>query len=137
MNFGVGGDGTPQVLWRIREGLLDGYQPKAIVLCIGVNNIWAGFDAADTFKGIETVVTAICGKCPVIKVPLIGNTHLTADLVHRDRVRAINAGQAKLADGEHVEFIDFSEKILKPDGSLLENLYAGDKLHLSPAGYEL
>ena len=25
----------------------------------------------------------------------------------------------------------------KPDGSLLENLYAADKLHLSPAGDEL
>ena len=32
VNYGVGGDGTPQVLWRIREGLLDGIQPKAIVL---------------------------------------------------------------------------------------------------------
>ena len=27
--------------------------------------------------------------------------------------------------------------MLKPDGSLLENLYAADKLHLSPVGYEL
>ena len=70
-------------------------------------------------------------------MPLIGNTHLTDDLVHRHRVRAINAGQAKLAHGEHVEFIDFSEKMLMPDGSLVENLYAGDKLHLSPAGYKL
>ena len=137
MNHGVGGDDTPQLLWRIREGLLDGIQPKAVVLCIGVNNIWAGFDAGDTLKGIETVVAAVGGKCPGTKVLLIGNTHLTVDLVHRDRVRTINAGQAKLADGEHVEFIDFSEKMLKPDGSLLENLYAGDKLHLSPAGYGL
>ena len=137
VNYGVGGDGTPQVLWRIREGLLDGIQPKVIVLCIGVNNIWAGFDAADTLKGIETIVAAIRGKCPETKVLLIGNTHLTDDLVHRDRVRTINAGQAKHTDGEHVGFIDFSEKMLKPDGSLLENFYAADKLHLSPAGYEL
>ena len=84
VNYGVGGDGTPQVLWRIREGLLDGIQPKAIVLCIGVNNIRAGFDAADTLKGIETVVAAVGGKCPGTKVLLIGNTHLTSDLVDRD-----------------------------------------------------
>lgn len=137
VNYGIGGDGTSQVLWRIREGILDGIQPEVIVLCIGVNNIWPGFDAADTLKGIESIVAMIRVKCPQTRILLIGNTHLYDDPHFRERVRSINAGQAKLADGKHIRFVDFSGKLLKEDGNLIAELYEGDKLHLTPAGYEV
>lgn len=136
-NYGIGGDGTPQVLWRIRQGLLDGSQPEVIVLCIGVNNIWPGFGAADTLKGIESIVAMIRGKCPETRILLIGNTHLYDDPHFRERVRFINSGQAKLADGKHIRFVDFSEKMLQENGTLIAEFYEGDKLHLSPAGYNL
>lgn len=137
VNYGIGGDGTAQVLWRIDHGLLDGLKPKVIVLCIGVNNIWPGFDAEDTIKGIIAVVTRLQEKCPHSKVLLLGNTHLFDDKKLRQRVRTINAAQAKLADGQRVRFLDFSEKMLSPDDALKPELFTKDKLHLSPEGYAL
>jgi len=37
-NFGIGGDRTEHVLWRLDNGNFDGLKPKLIVLMIGTNN---------------------------------------------------------------------------------------------------
>lgn len=139
VNFGVGGDGTPQVLWRIDHGILDGLDPRVVVLCIGINNLWPGFDAADTVKGVDAVLGRLKEKCPNAKVLLLGNTHFfdKGDGKGRQRVRDINAALAKLADGRRVRFLDFSEQMLTNDDELKLEMYVGDKLHLSAQGYAL
>ena len=38
-NFGIGGDTTQGVLWRMQNGELEGFKAKLIVLMLGTNNI--------------------------------------------------------------------------------------------------
>ena len=138
VNFGVGGDGTPQVLWRIGHGILDGFSAKLIVLMIGINNTWPGFSADDSIKGIGACVAAIRAKQPAAKILLLGVLPIfDKDDGVRTTIKKINAGIAKLDDGKTVRFLDFGDKFLDADGARKKELYRDDRLHINEAGYKI
>src|SRR5271165_180096 len=60
-NFGIGGDQTQHVLWRIQNGELDGIKPKVAVLMIGTNNT-GGHSAEQIADGVTTIVKTIHEK---------------------------------------------------------------------------
>ncbi len=138
VNFGIGGDGTPQVLWRIEHGILDGFDAKLVVMMIGINNTWPGYKAPATIKGIETCIAAIRAKQPKAKILLLGVLPIfDKDDSVRGMIREINDSIAKLDDGKTIRFLDFGGKFLQPDGSRRAELYKADRLHLSVAGYKV
>ncbi|RYD20392.1 MAG: hypothetical protein EOP88_15245 [Verrucomicrobiaceae bacterium] len=137
-NFGVGGDGTPQLLWRLENGGFDGLQPKVVVLMIGINNVWPGFSAADTAKGIRTFVDKLREKMPASKILLMGVLPAfdENDSI-RNYVTTVNRDIAELADGKTVRFLDFGKDLLTPDGRRRDGFYTDDRLHLKKPAYEV
>ena len=134
-NFGIGGDRTQHVLWRIQNGELDGITPKVAVLMIGTNN--TGNDSAEQIAdGVTAIVKTIHEKSPHTKVLLLavfprgkmipngGNT----------KIIEINKVIAKL-DGKNVKFLDIGEKFMK-DGQIPGTIMP-DYLHLSAEGYQI
>src|SRR2546426_405761 len=70
-NFGIGGDQTGHVLWRITEGKeLEGINPKVTVLMIGTNNT-ARDSAEEIADGIKLIVKTVHQKLPKTKVLLL------------------------------------------------------------------
>ena len=66
-NFGIGGDRTEHVLWRIANGELDGIHPKVVILMIGTNN--TGTNDADAIAAADKkIVKEIQAKLPDAKV---------------------------------------------------------------------
>src|SRR5262249_49674189 len=69
-NFGIGGDRTQHVLWRISNGEMEGIKPKVAVLMIGTNNV--GGDSADQIAdGIKAIVQKLGELSPDTKVLLL------------------------------------------------------------------
>jgi len=137
-NFGIGGDRTEHVLWRIQNGELDGIKPKVAVLMIGTNNTGAKDLTADNIAdGVTTIVKTIREKSPTTKVLLLavfprgkmipnpGNT----------KIIDINKTIAKLDDGKNVKYLDIGQKFMK-DGQIPGDIMP-DYLHLSEAGYQI
>src|SRR4051794_1777313 len=65
-NFGIGGDRTQHVLWRIEQGELDGIHPKVVVLMIGTNN--SGGTVEQITAGVKAIVNQIHTKLPDSKL---------------------------------------------------------------------
>ena len=69
-NFGIGGDRTQHVLWRINNGELEGLNPKVAVVMIGTNNIkWNA--PRDVAAGVTDIVQTVRSKTGA-KVLLVG-----------------------------------------------------------------
>lgn len=139
VNFGIGGDTTQNVHWRITNGEVEGLAPKAIVLMIGTNNFGLHNDKPeDVVRGVEALVKALRMKLPAAKILLLGMFPRDAkpDTDFRKRIKSGNEQIAKLADEKAVFYLDIGGKFLAEDGTLPKELMP-DSLHLSPKGYEI
>ena len=72
--FGISGDRTQNLLYRVCNGELSfRHPPSVVVLCIGTNNLGRDNDSAeDTFLGIRAVVLEILQRLPGTRVLLTG-----------------------------------------------------------------
>jgi lysophospholipase L1-like esterase len=146
-NFGIGGDQTQHVLWRLTEGKeLEGIHPKVAVLMIGTNNV-AGNSAEQIAEGIEAIVKELRRQRPEMKVLLLGVFPRSGTRIPREateakadqlqpKIKQINERIAKLDDGKNVVYLDIGDKFLASDGSLPKDIMP-DYLHLSKKGYEI
>ncbi len=135
VDFGISGDRTENVLWRLQQGQVDGMDPKLIVLMIGTNNIKN--DSVDQIAdGIKAVVAQYLQRCPDSHLLLLGvfprSTAATDPI--RAKVIAINEKIAPLDDGKRVTYLDIGKKFLQPDGTLSANIMP-DFLHPTAQGY--
>ncbi len=135
-NFGISGDRTQHVLWRIENGELEGFKPKVAVVMIGTNNL--GADLAEGIaKGIAEIVKTIRQKSPSTKVLLLGvlpNGEKPSPV--REKIQQVNAIIAQLADGKQVVFLDIGSRFLQTGGVLRKEVTT-DFVHLSSTGYQI
>lgn len=148
VNFGIGGDRTEHVLWRMTEGNeLEGIDPKVIVLMIGTNNF--GSNTADEIAaGVKAIVAEFRKREPQANVLLLGvfprsekpGREVKADVVPANdlhpKARQVNQQIAKLDDGKAIKYLDIGPKFLNAEGGLAKKVMP-DFLHLSPEGYKI
>jgi lysophospholipase L1-like esterase len=138
-NFGIGGDTTQNVLWRITNGELEGIAPKVVVLMIGTNNFGLHGDGPEAVvKGIAAVVAALRKKLPASRILLLGifprDEKPNTDA--RRKIQKVNSEIAKLEDRKAVRFLDLGARFLSADGSIAKDVMP-DFLHLSEKGYQI
>jgi lysophospholipase L1-like esterase len=147
-NYGIGGDQTGHVLWRITEGKeLDGIDPKAAVIMIGTNNLSAKHTPEQIADGVAAIVQELRRQKPKMKILLLGVFPRSGARIDKEakgataaqlqpKIKQINEIIAKLDDGKAVFYKDIGGKFLDADGGLPKaTMY--DYLHLEPKGYEI
>jgi len=138
-NFGIGGDRTEHLLWRITNGELDGIRPKLAVVMIGTNNIGHFADEKPEWaaNGVKKILDTIHAKLPETKVLLLGVfPRGTSDSPQRKAVEEINRIIANFADGKITRYLDIGKSFLDKDGNLPADVMP-DKLHPNAKGYDI
>jgi len=135
-NFGIAGDTTQGVLYRLQNGEGRGFHPRAVMLMIGTNNT-ARNTAAEIAEGIGAVVLELQRSFPQAKILLLGvfPRGRPNDPV-RETIAEINRTIAKLHDGDAVHYLDIGDLFLAEDGSIPRDVMS-DLLHPGPKGYEI
>jgi lysophospholipase L1-like esterase len=138
-NFGIGGDGTANLLWRLQHGAIGQLQPKLIVLLIGVNNFGLYNETPEqAAAGVTAVIKQLQLAWPTSKI--LVNAVLPfeekANSPKRKMVKKLNAIIAKLGDDQQVFFKNYGAKLLQKDGSISVEIMA-DFLHPTAKGYQI
>lgn len=135
-NFGIAGDTTEGVLFRLQNGEGQGFSPKAIMLMIGTNNT-ARNNAAEIAEGIGAVVLELQKNFPEAKILLLAvfPRSTPGDPV-RATIEEINRKIAKLHDGDKIHYMDIGEKFMDENGFIPQDVMS-DALHPSTKGYEI
>ncbi len=136
-DFGVSGDCTEDMLWRITNGELDGIAPKVTVLMIGTNNLGQHKDEKPAWAaaGIEKIVATIHEKLPETKLLLLA-VFPRSGAVLRGEIDAVNAQIARLDDGKTTRYLDLGHVFLDEHNQIPHDVMP-DGLHPSAKGYDL
>ena len=138
LNLGIGSDHTQHLLWRLQNGNLDGLQPKAVVLLIGVNNVpEEGNSPGDILAGIKAVVVEIRSRLPDTKILVLGIFPFRENFdPQRGKALQINQALHKIDDGKSVHFLDIGHLFVEADGRIPAEIMR-DSVHPTPKGYQM
>lgn len=130
-NMGFGWDKIENVLWRVKNGELDGFNAEHVVLMIGTNNLADNTDQ-EIIDGLKLLVQTVKEHQPSTKVILSG---ILPRRKLEERIVQLNRAIKKLARQSHIRFINAGRLLLNDQGEIEESLF-GDGLHPNAAGYQ-
>ncbi len=149
-NFGIGGDRTGNVIWRIEHGELDGIAPKLVVLMLGTNNS-LDYSPEEIAAADRKIIGMIRARLPDTKILVLGifprgprdssGKPVTEAAVEEAAKRmrtidAVNRDLATLDNGGNIRFLNINAVFLGQDGKIPKAIMP-DQLHPGPAGYQL
>ena len=153
LNFGIAGDQTQNLIYRVENGQLDGLEPGLIVLMIGTNNRFApagnpGFPAADYVgpahtpeeiaDGVLAAVQAIHAASPNANVltlsALRGLNNIDPDRVAINSANGLVAQAFAIDENPKLHYLDFTNLFRNADGTINSKV-GGDGIHLTASGY--
>ncbi|XP_047664905.1 platelet-activating factor acetylhydrolase IB subunit beta [Tachysurus fulvidraco] len=134
LNFGIGGDTTCNVLWRLQNGELENIRPRVVVLWVGTNN--HEHTAEQVAGGIVTIVQLLISRLPKAKIVVLGllpRGEFPNPL--REKNAAVNTYlRCALPRLGPIQFLDVGGGFVHSDGTI-SSRDMFDFLHLTASGY--
>jgi len=139
LNFGINGDKTQNVLWRLNNMDIQNLKPKVAVILIGANN--AANNAHEIADGVKAVLANTQATFPGVKIILVSIT--PNDWAH-DKMMQVNSIIKSYADNSTVYYLDLvplmpQVMMAAQEGKIVPSWkgLSKDRLHLDASGYQI
>ncbi len=137
INRGFGGSQMSDLLYYTERIVLP-YKPRLIVVQEGGNDIHSGKSPDRLLGDIKAFVEKVHAALPDVPIAIGSITPNSARWSEAEiRIRANKLVKEYVASQKNVTFVDFRDAFLGPDGKPNDDLFVADKMHPSPAGYQL
>jgi lysophospholipase L1-like esterase len=114
------------------------HEPRVIFLRSGTNDIHAGKSPEQVFEDYKAFVTTVHAKLPQAQIIFLGLCPTIARIKEVPQGNTLNGYvKAYAATNPLLKYVDCAEMTVGADGQPRAELFLPDKLHLSPAGYQL
>ncbi|MBB5066317.1 GDSL-type esterase/lipase family protein [Granulicella mallensis] len=139
-DFGIEGDRTENLLWRLSKGQVTGVDPKLVVLMIGTNNVVRN-TSGEIASGIEAIVSqyeTLCPSAHIILMSVFPRGRMPSD-PNRMKLAEVNQALATRfteTTDPRVTLVDISTNLTQHDGTISADMMP-DMLHPAADGYRL
>jgi len=139
LNFGIGGDKTQNVLWRLNNMDIQNLKPKVAVVLIGTNN--TANNPHEIADGIKAVLANTQATFPGVKIILVS---IMPNERAADKMKQVDSLIKNNADNSTVYYLDLVPLMppvttTAPDGQTDTNWkgLGRDRLHPDASGYQI
>jgi len=137
LNRGFGGARLTDVNYYYAR-LVTPCQPRQVVLYAGDNDLAAGYAPGHLVASFRTFARRLRREQPAARLTYLSIKPSPARWALFEPGQTVNRRIRRYARWHRrVEFVDVGTAMLAPDGRPRPELYLGDGLHLTPAGYAL
>ncbi len=139
INRGFGGSSLPDVIYYAND-IIFPYHPKQIVIYCGENDFSApgGIEPEVVVNRVKQLYALIREKYPKIPVEYISMKPSPSREALLDKMKTANKMIRKwLKKKKHAHFINVYDAMLNTDGSLRQEIYLNDNLHMNATGYKI
>ncbi|MSU50661.1 MAG: hypothetical protein EXS37_16505 [Opitutus sp.] len=137
LNRGFGGNQIKDCTYYA-ERMIFPYQPSAIFLRAGGNDLNAGWPVAEVFADFKAFVAKVRGKFPNLPIYYIGTSpsiKRIEQVAAGNQLNELIAAHSKAGRG--LTYIDTRKLSLDAKGNVRPELFVADMLHFNEEGYKL
>lgn len=143
-NCGIGGATAQELLWLSDEAVIK-YQPKVVVLMIGINDLGhtVMFSPKSIAVHVKNIIDLIRGNCPHTQIILLSTLpcvealrdyHHVPGIRCNDLVAMIYQQYQELIIDSQTKLVNVFEQFIEENGEA-QQIYYQDGLHLNDDGY--
>jgi len=136
VNAGFGGSCFSD-LWALRDTLIYALQPEVLVVYEGDNDLSGGVTSADILAVANQLLEELSRRLPETAVVVIAPKASLARLHLASKYLALNRELASVAMNHGAQWVDFWGVQHREDGTLRDDLFVADELHLNDEGYAI
>jgi len=137
LNFGIAGNTSQAALWRMRNGALEGIDPKVAIVAVGYNNATPPQETADSMLAILHEIRVRCSHTKILFMPYLPSTEKHWRQAPFFQAYDLACANEALQKDDMIIPLELTSAFVNEAGLLKDQRLIPDNVHPAEPGYQL